>query len=366
MSRVYCLVRTRQAQDHDAATDRIRAALGNNLLLDELKPASIAKLTCLSSNLAAADLGLRPAEYREIKRSVTAIIHNAWSVNFNMNLESFEPNVASVAHLLKLAQSPTKQDESRTFVFISSIAAVGGVRGARGAEERFYPDFQEATPFNGYGQSKWVSEQICAEASRSARVLRVGQIAGDTKHGVWNPAEAIPAIVQTALTIDALPKMAESRNTLRWLPSDTTAAVISDLTISPVSGRVFHVISPHTLTWNEDVLPAIEKSGIEARVVPQGEWVRVLDASDSDIERNPPYKLIEHFRLSYGDLPDSSVRDKHSQSNKVKMAELDITETLKTSPSLKDAPPVDSALVEKYVRFWLKYWAGEKQKTVEA
>lgn len=361
MSRVYCLVRTRQAKDHEAATDRIRTALDKNLLLDDLAPASMAKLTCLSTDLAAADLGLTPAEYGEIKATVTSIIHNAWSVNFNMNLESFEPNIASVAHLLRLAKSPTKKDESRAFVFISSIAAVGGVRGAHGAEERFYPDMKEASPFNGYGESKWVSEQICAEASSSARVLRVGQIAGDTKHGVWNTAEAIPAIVQTGLTIGALPKLEGARNTLRWLPSDTTAAVIADLTILPTSGRVFHVISPHTLTWNEDVLPAIEKAGIKARVVPQGEWVRILEQSDSDIERNPPYKLIEHFRVSYGDLSDGKLHEEREERNK-DLGKMDFTQTLKNSPSLKHAPLVDSAVVEKYVRFWLKYWVGGAQK----
>lgn len=362
--RVYCLVRTRQQQDHETATQRIRDALDNSLLLDDISPNRMSKLTCLSTNLAAANLGLDPAEYGEIKASVTAIIHNAWSVNFNMNLESFEPNVASVAHLLKLAQSPANKDESRTFVFISSIAAVGGVRGGARAEERFYPDFEEANPFNGYGQSKWVSEQICAETSKSARVLRVGQVAGDTKHGIWNPAEAIPAMVQSALTVGALPKLEGGRNTLRWLPSDITAAVVTELTLLPPSRQqVFHVISPHTLTWNGDVLPAVEKAGIDVRIVPQGEWVRILGESDPDIETNPPYKLIEHFRQSYGDMPNgkSKYDDEHEQRTK-DMADMEIIQTFRSSPSLQSAPRVDTALVEKYVRFWLKYWVGEHRK----
>lgn len=318
----------------------------------------MSKLTCLSTNLAAADLGLGPAEYGEMKTSLTAIIHNAWSVNFNMKLESFEPNVASVAHLLRLAQSPTERFELRTFVFISSIAAVGGVRGV-GAGENFYSDFEEANPFNGYGQSKWVSEQICAETSRSARVLRVGQVAGDTKHGIWNPAEAIPAMVQGALTIGALPKLEGAKNSLRWLPSDITAAVIAELTFLPPSRQqVFHVVSPHILAWNEHVLPAIEKAGIEVRIVPHGEWVRILSESDNDIERNPPYKLIEHFRQSYGDMPNEKSKDERTKN----MADMDLTLTLASSPSLKSATSVDTALVEKYVRFWLKYWVGEHNK----
>lgn len=321
----------------------------------------MSKLTCLSTNLAAADLGLGPAEYRDIKVRLTAIIQNAWSVNFNMNLESFEPNVASVAHLLKLAQSPTERFVSRTFVFISSIAAVGGVRG-HAAREDFYPDFQEANPFNGYGQSKWVSEQICAETSRSARILRVGQVAGDTKHGIWNPAEAIPAMVQSALTIGALPKLEGAKNSLRWLPSDNVAAVIAELTFPPPSRlQVFHVVSPHTLTWNEHVLPAVEKAGIEVRIVQQREWVRILCESDSDIERNPPYKLVEHFRKSHGDVPNDKEKDELEERTK-DMADMDLVLTLASSPSLKSATPVDTPLVERYVRFWLKYWVGEHRK----
>lgn len=329
------------------------------------------KLICLSTNLAAVDLGLSPAEYGEIKASATAVIHNAWSVNFNMNLESFEPNIASVAHLLKLAQGPAIKDESRTFVFISSIAAVGGVRGVHGvqsAEERIYAEFKEASPHNGYGQSKWVAEQICATAPTSARVLRVGQVSGDTNHGIWNPAEAIPAMVQSALTVGALPRMEEQRNSLCWLPSDITAAVITDLTTLPSSGQVFHVASPHTSTWNEDVLPAIEAAGIEVRIVPQREWVRVLEESDSDIEANPPYKLIQHFRQLYGggprDVPEEKPSDETAQRTNI--AQLDLTQSLKASPSLRNAPRVDSALVERYVRFWLKYWTGEHRSLIEA
>lgn len=327
----------------------------------------MAKLTCLSTNLAAADLGLSPAEYDEMKAGVTSVIHNAWSVNFNMNLESFEPNIASVAHLMRLVRGPANKDGSSPFVFISSVAAVDGVRGNRGAEERIYADFEEVNPYNGYGQSKWVAEQICAAASKSARILRVGQVSGDTKRGIWNPAEAIPAMVQSALTIGALPKLEGKRNILRWLPSDITAAVIVDLTVLPNSGQVFHVANPHTLTWNEDVLPAIEKAGIEVRIVPQREWVRILVDSDNDVEVNPPYKLIEHFKQSYGDnhaLSDGKPNGEISRRSD--MAQMDLVQSLKASPSLRKARAVSTALVEKYVRFWLKFWAGEHRSLIEA
>lgn len=382
VSRVYCPVRTRKAQDHDSATQRILTALDNSLLLDDLPPASKDKLICLSTDLATADLGLSPSEYREIQSSVTAVLHNAWSVNFNMSLESFEPNVASVAHLLKLSQATPEKPKPAAFVFVSSIAAAIGVvsSGKMEAEERLYA-WEEANPRNGYGQSKWVAEQICAEAAKAdnggtlgaVRILRVGQISGDTKHGIWNPAEAIPAMVQSALTVGALPKMqGENRNTLCWLPSDTTAAVVVDLTMAKTDRfSVFHVASPHTLKWNEHVLPAIEKAGVEVRIVPQHDWVRIMEESDNDIETNPPYKLMEHFRQAYGRgrgagddaTGEEPKRDGKETGDGTGTATLALTHSLGTSPSLRAAVPVDSTLVEQYVRFWLKYWAGEHRSS---
>lgn len=390
VSVVYCLVRTRQPQDHDNATQRIHDALDNSQLLDGLSPKARAKLTCLSADLAAADLGLSPAAYGEIKASVTAIIHNAWTVNFNWRLESFESNVASVCHLLNLgcpvSDTPGKKKKpTPAFVFISSVAAVGAaLRQGQPAEERMY-QWREAMPLNGYGQSKWVAEQICASAATSAprgwyrgpvRILRVAQVSGDTSHGIWNPAEAIPALVRSALTIGVLPRMeAPQRNTLCWLPSDAAGAAIVDLTLLGNASlpcenlAVYHVASPHTLKWNEAVLPAASKAGLPFRAVPQHEWVQILCESDKDVDKNPPYKLVEHFRRAYGPREDKNGTDHGSaggsQNGKgEEMAHsnsLDLEQSLKYSSSLKTAPAVDKELLVKYIKFWLRCWGAENK-----
>lgn len=383
VSRVYCLVR---ARDHAKAAQRIQDALANSQLWDGLAPGSRAKLRCLGANLAAAGLGLSPAEHDEIHQAgVTAIIHNAWAVNFNMSLESFEPNVASVYHLLNLGRrGSSNKKKTPTFVFISSIAAVGtALRRGTAAEERMY-DWHEAAPVRGYGESKWAAEQICASASALAgyrgpvRILRVGQVSGDTRHGIWNSAEAIPALVQSALTIGALPRMTDrQRNTLCWLPSDAAGSAIVDLTMLDTtttttttgsfgegSLAVFHVASPHTLRWNEDVLPAAAKAGLPPfREVPQQEWVRLLSESDKDIEKNPPYKLIEHFRLTYGSREENGSAEGGFPNGKdgEETARLDLAQALKYSPALRDAPVVDSALLVRYVKFWLRYWGAENK-----
>lgn len=304
-----------------------------------------------------------------------------------MTLESFEPNIASVCHLLNLAKGTSDKQQARSFVFISSIAAVGAPRSEGNIVQEQMYEWQEAKPRNGYGQSKWVAEQICAAVSKfqhpglaSVRILRVGQVSGDTQHAIWNPAEAIPTMIQSAVTIGALPRMNKQRNVLRWLPSDTVAAAITELTLvdverfSPGSEHlaVFHIISPHTLKWNEDVIPAVKKAGIEFQVVPQHEWARILGDSDNNIETNPPYKLYEHFRQALGAVEDDN-RGKESGQKSGNEVEggavlaprhLDLIRSLEYSPSLRHAAPLDSALLVRYVQFWEQFWAGKSHSSV--
>lgn len=65
----------------------------------------------------------------------------------------------------------------------------------------------------GYARSKYVAESIVLNAAREAgaeaRVLRIGQLVGDTRVGAWNVTEGVPLLMQTARTVGALPALDE-------------------------------------------------------------------------------------------------------------------------------------------------------------
>lgn len=71
-------------------------------------------------------------------------------------------------------------------------------------------DVSQCSP-GGYGRSKWASEKIIQRASSrygaDVHVLRIGQIVGDTKFGIWNDTEAIPLMIRSALACKSLPKL---------------------------------------------------------------------------------------------------------------------------------------------------------------
>ena len=63
-----------------------------------------------------------------------------------------------------------------------------------------------------YAQSKSVAEHVNMVADAAAetaqfvaRIFRLGQACGNTEEGIWIPAERVPATVQAARTIEALP-----------------------------------------------------------------------------------------------------------------------------------------------------------------
>ncbi|KAH7054362.1 hypothetical protein B0J12DRAFT_570374 [Macrophomina phaseolina] len=355
VSRVYCFVR---AASPNAALTRTHAALRNARLLAALTPAQTAKIVALPYDLSQPDLALPRSTYDEIASTATTVIHNAWAVNFNMALASFERHcIAGTQHLLALClRSPFTP--LPTFTFISTIGAV--MRSPESPiRERLYP-LAAADPI-GYSRSKWCAERICEAASAKAgvpaRVVRIGQIVGDSQHGLWNAKEAVPLTVLAARTVGALPLVPEGRDALSWLPVDVTArAVVEVAGVSMEDGRsgtrtpregldVYHVCHPRAVSWNREFLPALRRAGLRFETLSGPEWVRRLEASERDPARNPPMKLINWFRAVYGESALSLVA-------------LDLTESRKVAPSLRDPKPVSQEEMAKYLRYWTEEaWA---------
>lgn len=65
----------------------------------------------------------------------------------------------------------------------------------------------------GYGESKWVAENLLIQASKETglrtHVVRVGQLCGDSIVGAWNEKEWLPAMVRGSQILGAVPQMDE-------------------------------------------------------------------------------------------------------------------------------------------------------------
>jgi len=185
-----------------------------------------------------------------------------------------------------------------TFNFCSSVSAVAATPG--GMAKEALPTSLTHAQNMGYAQSKLVTEHICAAASAhagmKARVIRIGQVIADTKHGVWNATEAIPMIFQTAKTIGALPRLDERP---AWLPVDLVAQAVNELSLSNMDGRVVNLVNHNTFHWTTDLLPWLREAGLTFEELDQRAWRQKLRSSDPNPVTNPPFKLVEFFAGKY-------------------------------------------------------------------
>ena len=142
----------------------------------------------------------------------TLIIHSAWAVNFMLGIRSFEDqHINGVKNLINFALSARTLMPAR-FYFCSSLSVALAIPAPAIVPEAPIEDLKAALPM-GYSRSKLVAEHIvhnaAVQAGAPAHVLRIGQIVGDSKEGLWNDTEAIPLMVRSALTLKVLPSLDE-------------------------------------------------------------------------------------------------------------------------------------------------------------
>ncbi|KAL4869522.1 hypothetical protein BDV12DRAFT_185205 [Aspergillus spectabilis] len=304
--KIYCFVRASSPLD---AYGRLLSSLRTRRVYDTLSRTAKNKLIALPSDLSDALLGLPKATYNTLTSELTDIIHCAWSVNFNLRLSSFErDNIAGLKNLANLALK-SQRPAPATLNFCSSISAV--VRSPESVIPEHLPERLEYAQNMGYAQSKLVAEHLCVKAAQAtglrARVLRIGQVIGDSEFGIWNTTEAIPLMIQSAVTIGALPKLDEYH---RWLPVDDVAGIVIDVSLSSETPTpnpdvedqaIFNIISPHPFHWTTDLLPLLHESGLNFYQLQPSAWIQKLRESNPDPVTNPPVKLVEFFAGKYED-----------------------------------------------------------------
>lgn len=347
ITEVCCLVR---AESDITAQKRVIKSMQAREVYDDLLTEHRSKISCYQSDFSKPTLGLSDAVYENISKKISCLIHSAWSVNFNKHLSSFEADcIAGAKNLMSLCLS-AQQPQPASFNFCSSVSTVVNTPGE--AVPEALPESFRCAQGMGYAQSKLVTENLIAhaasETSMSARVLRIGQIVADTKHGIWNATEAIPLMLQAATTIGALPALDESP---RWLPVDTVAESVIDISLPVLpSGEgksFFNIVNPRTFHWTNDLLPALRATGLRFEEVGQREWVARLRQSNPDPEANPTIKLVEFFAGKY----DNDVTKRRNLRYETRVTEA-------AAPVLSDVPALRPELVQKFVqRFLSTSWA---------
>jgi thioester reductase-like protein len=274
--------------------------------------------------------------------------------------------------------------------FISSISAAFGFESPKPIPEAL-PPLQEGVgvPIMGYGRSKLVGEHICGICSRKTglktRILRVGQIIGDIRSGVWSTLEAWPLTMRSALSIGALPsagqhgEKGDEDEICRWLPVDITASTVIDLSLQDETeasseegqlGRngnsdhrsreleVYNIQHPIPLLWKKDVVPALRKAGLVFDLIPVQEWLSKVE-SNEDAVANSTIRLADFFRNKYERRRDGEPVT--GSEYRIDWTESDQYNALARSKALREAAPVSEELLVRIVQYLMGVWGSENQ-----
>jgi thioester reductase-like protein len=345
VSAIYCLVR---GSDKHAARERISKALTQRGFAGLSTKDHLAdKVKVVPAQLGEPRLDLPDTVYNHLAAEATLFLHVAWTVNFRLKLGSFvKDNIAGLKNLIDLATATPRSRPPR-FAYCSSTAAI-----MNGEPDHFgcFPEAPSQSPSAasalGYSRSKWVAEQICAEAHRQTAlqgriaIIRVGQLSGDSKTGIWNTKEAWPMMLDTVKLISCLPDLEDEP--LDWLPVDVAAEAFLQASLAQAGQtqqvdqvHVYHVLNPHQQpTWHDMLLWLKKRAQFD--IVKPAEWIRRLE--DTHNTEHPAMKLLGLWKESYGEgVP-------RTKQNRPKFA---VAETQKRVPALRDVQPLNEAYLGK-------------------
>ncbi|TFK52667.1 acetyl-CoA synthetase-like protein [Heliocybe sulcata] len=322
------------------------------------------KVVLRESEISKPDFGLSESDFAELL-DVTHIIHNAWPVNFNRNLDSFEPHVKATSNLVRLCLLSAAKNPSsipKRLLFASSIAVVGR-----------YPLLHPEGPFEvpetpldavntaefGYPEAKWVCERLLLAANEFygdaspdgedplllTSSVRIGQMTGPEGSGAWNESEHFPIIVRTAQTMKALPDLDGS---LSWMPVNRAASAVTDFLFSKGFQPTYSMENPSRQSWSGllSLLAVILSDDPSAPLpkIPFGEWLDRVKGLGDDPERNPAYKIISFLENDFVRMASGPVI-------------LGTSRAKQDSVTMVRSTAIDGRHLEEYVGYWKRVGA---------
>ena len=342
--KIYCLDRTAEAQQTQ------QKAFAQWEQRFDLKNG---KVRFLQVRYSSSQLGLPGDQFKDLVDKVDVIIHNAWKVDFNHALESFEPvHIRGTRNLVDWSlQSPRRP----RLVFISSISSIGNCVVPRDGHTLLPEapiDDHGSAQKTGYAESKNVAERMLGIASEKSGVpvsiLRIGQVAGPvTTAGVWKETEWLPSLLKTSKSLGILPADGAPAD---WIPVDILASAIVDFVHDGLAAghngpqKVYNVLNPTPVPWSSLLGAILQHLGPDSpRVVSLSQWIEEVervDSSDStQLAKYPAVKILDYFR----DLGRTKWQEEPLLSYSTKNA-------VEASNAMRELKPVN----EEWIEIWLK------------
>ncbi|KFA69191.1 hypothetical protein S40285_00009 [Stachybotrys chlorohalonatus IBT 40285] len=275
------------------------------------------RITCVLGDLSKPRLGLDDASWKLVAETADVVVHNGAHVHWIARYEQMmQSNVLSTIDAMKLCN----EGKAKLFAFVSSTSTLdtdyyvnlSQEQTATGRGAVLEADDLQGSRVGlatGYGQTKWVSEQLVREAGKRGlrgAVVRPGYILGSRVSGVSNTDDFLIRFWKGCVQLGARPWIVNSVNAV---PVDHVAKVVVAAALNPLPGvHVVHVTAHPRLRMNE-FLSALGYYGYHVPEVDYEEWKTQLEnfVSAGAIEKDQEQSaLMPLFHMAVSDLPLST------------------------------------------------------------
>jgi thioester reductase-like protein len=234
-AKIFVLVR---ASDEEQGRQRLRAAMESmGTRCASLMQMFEARVIPICGDLAQANLGLTQEDWDFLANEIDTVFHNGATVNYLFNYDRMrDANVIGTNEVLRLAFEGRPKEFnyiSTTFVFGWAVKSV--------LWETDFNQNMELLDF-GYSQTKWVAEQVVADARSkglSTRIFRPALVSPSVTGGGNNfdiAVRLVAFMVNHGIGVDAL-------NQVSFVPADIVANNIVAISMTPgTENKTYHVV----------------------------------------------------------------------------------------------------------------------------
>lgn len=329
---VKLIAHVRGVKDTKAAMERLQRSLNAyGLWKDEWS----SRLSCVVGDLTKPQLGLDEETWDRLAQEVDGVIHNGATVHWVRRYQDLlAANVLSTIDAMKLCD----EGKPKVFTFVSSTSVLDNDYYVKLSDEAISTGQQALSEDDdmqgsrrglstGYGQSKWVSEQLVREAGRRGllgSVVRPGYVLGDSETGVCNTDDFLIRMLKGCIQLGARPRIV---NTVNSVPVNHVARVVVAAALNPLpSGiHVVHVTGHPRLRMNE-YLSLLEYYGYNVPEVGYDEWKDELEkyvsagAHEKDQEQ---HALMPLYHFCVDNLPANTRAPELDDRNAVRVLKAD-------------------------------------------
>jgi amino acid adenylation domain-containing protein/thioester reductase-like protein len=335
-ARILCLVRFPDPTEEDAPAGMARVR--KNLLdLGLWQDSILDRIEVIPGNLSHQRLGLALDVYKQLVNDVQVIIHAGATVNLVYPYAALrDANVGGTREILRLASQ-----SGATLQYIST-------NGVLPPSKHAWPESAKITLaevpeklLDGYGQTKYVAEQLVHEAARRGmpvNILRAGTISGHSTSGSTNTYDLFTAVIVESLHIGYYPEIEGWR--AEMTPVDfVSKAIISLSQVIDTKQVVFHLGDPDPVKTNS-LFYDLTTLGYPTQKLEWNKWVQLWTEKRGSAKRGAGAFTADILR---GGMPTVEF-----------LKNITVLDNGSTKPALGnlERPKIDGKILKTYARDW--------------